>query len=120
MGTILVDPKNSDRLLAPDMAGALATSSDGGRTWKELGGPTGAMSAAWNSANPRQVVAVGMNGGARSNDGGVTWQQIGLPDGTSAVSYDVSRKMLFAAALDGDRARTYRSRDGGLTWSPTT
>lgn len=119
MGTILVDPKDVNRLIAPDMAGGLATSSDGGRTWTPLGGPDGAMSAAWNPADTRQIVAVGMRGSARSSDGGATWQQIGLPEGTSAVAYDSTGRNLYAGVLNGERARTYRSTDGGATWSPT-
>src|SRR3989442_6993082 len=38
MGTILVDPTDSARLIAPDMAAGLSVSNDGGRTWKPLGG----------------------------------------------------------------------------------
>lgn len=120
MGTILVDPKNSDRLIAPDMAGSLATSTDGGRTWKTLGGPTGAMAAAWDPTNTREIIAVGMNGAARSSDGGTTWQPATLPEGASALSYDVTGRTLYAGTLDGERARTYRSLDNGDTWSSTT
>jgi hypothetical protein len=120
MGTILVDPGNTDRLIAPDMAGGLTTSTDGGRTWKALGGPMGAMAAAWNPADIRQIFAVGMNGGARSTDGGATWQQVRLPRGTSAISYDQSGRTLYAAALEGQQARTHRSIDNGATWTPTT
>ena len=119
MGTILVDPKDPDRLIAPDMAGGLVTSTDGGRTWKPLGGPMGAMAVAWNPADIRQVVAVGMNGGARSTDGGATWQDIDLPEGSSAVSYDPSGQTLYAGALEADRALIYSSADNGVTWTPT-
>jgi photosystem II stability/assembly factor-like uncharacterized protein len=119
MGTILVDPKNVNRLIAPDMAGALATSSDGGRTWTPLGGPDGAMSAAWNPTDTSQIIAVGMNGSARSRDGGATWQRVDLPQGASAISYDSTGRTLYAGVLDGERARVYRSTDGGTTWTPT-
>jgi len=119
MGTILVDPGNPARLVAPDMSDGLATSSDGGRTWQPLGGPAGAMAAAWNPVDTRQIVAVGMDGGARSADGGASWQQLDLPRGTSAVSYDPSGTTLYAGVLNGERARTYRSTDSGDTWTPT-
>jgi hypothetical protein len=119
MGTILVDPRNPARLIAPDMSAGLASSSDGGRTWKSLGGPAAAMAAAWNPTDTQQIFAVGMNGGARSSDGGASWQQVELPQGTSAVSYDASGATLYAGALDGQRARTYRSADGGATWTAT-
>lgn len=87
MGTILVDPDDPNRIIAPDMAGGLATSADGGATWSPLGGPSGAMAAAWNPTDTAEVVAVGMNGGALSRDGGSTWEEIPLPAGTSAVTY---------------------------------
>jgi hypothetical protein len=72
MGTILVDATNTDRLIAPDMAGALAVSNDGGRSWRPLGGPAGAMAVAWNPHDQDEIIAVGMQAAARSTDGGST------------------------------------------------
>lgn len=119
MGTILVDPQNPERLIAPDMAAGLTASTDGGRTWNPLGGPTGAMAAAWNPTDIEEIIAVGMNGGARSTDGGATWQNTDLPAGTSTVTYAADGRTLYAGALEGERAITYRSSDGGATWTAT-
>ena len=119
MGTILVDPRDPDRLIVPDMSAGLTASGDGGRTWKPLGSPPRIVSAAWNPTDTRQIVGVGMNGGTRSGDGGATWQPVTLPANTSAVTYDPTGTHLYAAALEGDRARTYRSADGGVTWTAT-
>lgn len=119
MGTILVDPKDPNRLIGVDMAAGLTASADGGRTWKPLGGPQAAMAAAWSPANTDDIIAVGMNGGARSTDGGATWQELRLPAGTSAVSYDTNGQTLYAAALNGQRAVVYRSTDNGAAWVPT-
>ena len=119
MGTILVDPKNPQRLIAPDMAGGLTTSTDGGRTFAPLGGPPGSMAAAWNPTNVDEIVAVGMSGAARSTDGGKTWTDVELPAGASAVTYTADGTTLYAGALDGTRARTFRSTDKGTTWTPT-
>lgn len=119
MGTILVDPENTERLIAPDMAGALAISSDGGRTWQSFGGPMGAMAAAWNPTNTHEIIATGMQGAERSTDAGATWDQIQIPPGTSAVTYAPDGKTLYAAALNGERALVYRSTDIGKTWTPT-
>lgn len=119
MGTILIDPANPARLIAPDMSAGLTTSSDGGRTWTALGGPAGAIAVAWNPADTRQMLAVGMDGGAVSSDGGATWRPVTLPGGTSAVSYGSTGRIFYAGALNGQQARTFRSTDNGHTWAPT-
>lgn len=120
MGTLLVDPNDTDRLIAPDMAGALATSSDGGRTWSSLGGPEGAMAAAWNPQNTQEIIAAGMQGAERSTDGGETWTPVELPSGTSAVSYAPDGNTIYAGVLSGEQAIVYRSTDDGNTWTATT
>ena len=112
MGTLLVDPKNPQRVIAPDMQNGIVTSSDGGRSWNSLGGPDGAMAVAWNPRNTAQLIAVGMNGGARSSDGGRSWQPIQLPSGTTAVSYAADGNTLYAGALRDQHAYLYSSRDG--------
>lgn len=117
MGTILVDPTDPARLIAPDMSAGLSVSRDGGRSWARLGGPDGAMAAAWNPSDTRQILAVGMSGGARSTDGGRTWAAVDLPRGVSAVTYSADGTAMYAAALDGQRARTFRSDDNGATWA---
>lgn len=119
MGTILVDPANPARLIAPDMSAGLSTSSDGGRTWKVLGGPAGAMAATWNPTDTNQILAVGMDGGALSKDGGASWQPVTMPAGTSAVTYDPTGRTLYAGALNGTQAHTFRSTDSARTWTPT-
>ncbi len=117
MGTILVDPANPQRLVAPDMQSGLVTSTDGGTTWISLGGPGGAMAATWDPTNTQRLVAIGMNGGAISSDGGRTWTKLTLPAGTSAATFSADGKTLYAAALDGDTARTFASSDAGTTWT---
>ncbi|MFJ5304211.1 WD40/YVTN/BNR-like repeat-containing protein [Streptomyces sp. NPDC088350] len=119
MGTILVDPKDPQRLIAPDMASGLQTSSDGGKTWKSLGGPLGVMTVAWNPKDINQIVAVGMNGAELSTDGGKTWKQVDLSKGASAIGYDATGSTLYAGVLDDQNARTDRSTDGATTWKAT-
>ena len=119
MGTVLVDPGDPARLVAADMASGVVASTDGGRTFTALGGPRGAMAAAWNPTNIEEILAVGMGGGARSTDGGVTWRPLPVPSGVSAISYDPTGATVYAGALDGRQARLYRSSDGGATWSET-
>ncbi|MBA3619081.1 MAG: hypothetical protein H0W56_05715 [Acidothermales bacterium] len=117
MGTILVDPADPQRIIAPDMANGLVTSSDGGRTWSVLGGPGGAMSAGWDPTDTGRLVAVGMSGAALSSDGGRTWTDLQMPEGTSAATFSTDGTTLYAAALDGDTARLYTSTDDGRTWT---
>lgn len=120
MGTILVDPNNPNRLVAPDMAGSLTMSTDGGRTFTSLGGPMGAMAATWNPADTAEIIAIGMSGAARSTDGGRRWQDIAVPETSSAVTYAAQDNTIYAAALKGRQAVTYRSTDGGATWQATS
>lgn len=119
MGTILVDPQDPSRLIAPDMSAGLTVSSDGGRTWTPFGGPMGAMAATWNPTDSRQILAVGMNGGQLSTDGGASWHRVAVPSNTTAVGFDATGRTLYAGALDGQSARIYRSSDNGTTWTPT-
>ena len=120
MGTILVDPDDADRLVAPDMAGSLATSTDGGRTWSALGGPTGAMAVTWNPTDTDQIIAAGMQDAQRSTDGGATWEPVQLPAGTTALSYSPDGTSVYAGALSGDQAVVHRSTDNGESWQPLT
>ncbi|MFF7642985.1 WD40/YVTN/BNR-like repeat-containing protein [Streptomyces canus] len=119
MGSILADPTDPAKLIASDMSKGLVSSSDGGRTWKSLGGPMGAMAAAWNPKDTRQIIAVGMSSAELSTDGGATWKQAALPQGASAVAYAPDGKTLYAGVLDGQSARVYRSTDGATTWKAT-
>lgn len=117
MGTILVDPSDPLRLIAPDMANGLVTSSDGGSSWTRLGGPDGAMAAAWDPTNTSRLVAVGMSGSAISVDAGQSWAPLEVPEGTSAATFSSDGQTLYAAALDGDTAITYASTDTGASWT---
>lgn len=107
MGSILVDPENPDRAVAPDMQyGALET-MDGGRRWKPLGGPASAISVAWNPHDRDEIVSVGMDTAGMSADGGRTWEALPVPSETAALTYTPSGIMV-AAVLFGERAQTYR------------
>lgn len=89
MGSMLVDPKNPLRIIAPDMSAGLSLSSDGGLTWSGLGGPGGPMAVAWNGKNTKEIASIGMMSGGISSDGGKTWQ-------TSAITTTAKK----VAAMD--------------------
>lgn len=119
MGTLLVDPKDPQRVIAPDMQNGIVATDDGGRSWRSLGGPAGAMAIAWNPAHINDMIAVGMDGGAISRDGGATWAPVQMPPSISAVAYTADGATMYAAALQDGRAHTYASSDRGHTWHPT-
>ena len=116
MGSMLVDPTNPLRVIAPDMQNGLVTSNDGGVSWKSLGAAMGAMSVTWNPMNTKEIAAIGMNGGAISNDDGSTWKELSLPAGASAVAYSGDGQKLYGAVLIGVNAKIFVTKDEGKNW----
>ncbi|MGH2635131.1 MAG: WD40/YVTN/BNR-like repeat-containing protein [Actinomycetota bacterium] len=118
MGTILVDPRDPDRIVAPDMQAGAVQSSDGGRSWSVLGGVPGAMWVSRDPANTDRIVASGMGQAALTRDGGRTWAQLEVPDGASVVEIDpTDSDTLYAGVLQRTEAVVWVSRDGGSTWT---
>ena len=118
MGTLLVDPANPLKVLAPDMQLGLMGTSDGGKTWRTMGGPMGSMSIAWNPTNTNEITVLGMSGAQSTKDGGATWSEISIPTNTGAFTYTDDGKTLYAAALDAmPYAHIFKSVDGGKNWS---
>ena len=121
MGTLLVDPANPLKVLAPDMQLGLMGTSDGGKTWRAMGGPMGSMSIARNPTNTNEITVLGMSGAQSTKDGGATWSEISIPTNTGAFAYADDGKTLYAAALDAmPYAHIFRSVDGGKNWSLPT
>jgi len=118
-GRILVDPVDTDRLVAADARAGVAESIDGGRTWGLL--DTGITSALWlSSPGPTldTIVASGPDGVVRSTDGGATWQRLAVPSGVSLVEAIPGQPdQLYGGRHDGQRVSIQLSSDGGLTWS---
>ena len=120
MGTMLVDPIDPLKVFAPDMQSGLLATIDGGLTWRNMGGPAGPMSVAWNPENRNQIAVVGMSGGSMTSDGGATWSDLLLPKGGSAIAFSQNGKTIYAATLDSEYATIYRSLDFGKTWTTST
>ena len=116
MGSMLVDPTNPLRVIAPDMDSGLVISNDGGVSWKSLGAAIGAMSVTWNPMKTKEIAAIGMNGGVISNDDGSTWKDLPLPTGASAVAYSGDGQKLFSAVLIGVNSKIYVTTDEGENW----
>jgi photosystem II stability/assembly factor-like uncharacterized protein len=118
MGRILVDPKDPDHVVAPDMSAGAVESTDGGRTWRALGGAPGAMWVSWDPDDTRHIVVSGIDQAAVTTDGGTSWRSLDIPDGASLVEMDpVSPETLYAGVHEGDAAVVWVSRDGGRTWT---
>lgn len=117
MGSMLVDPKNPKRVIAPDMSAGLAMSSDAGLTWSPLGGPAGPMAIAWNPKNMNEIASIGMMNSGLSIDGGKTWKELRLPSGAAAIDFSSDGKKLIVGVLVGKKAHISTSLNHGKSWS---
>jgi photosystem II stability/assembly factor-like uncharacterized protein len=118
MGSILVDPRDPDHLIAPDMQAGAVESSDGGRSWAVLGGVPSATWVSWNPVDTDRILVSGMGQAALTQDGGRTWAQVPVPEGASVVEIDpINPDTLYGGVLDGGDAVVWISRDGGSTWT---
>ncbi len=117
MGSMLVDPKNPKRIIAPDMSAGLAMSSDAGLTWSPLGGPAGPMAVAWNPKNMKEIASIGMMDSGLSIDGGKTWKELRLPSGAAAIDFSADGKKLIVGVLVGKKAHISTSLNDGKSWS---
>ena len=111
---VAIDPADPERWVAASAVG-IATSSDGGATWRPRDPVPGAQ-LAW--AEPGALYRVDQGGAAwASRDGGATWEERGNAGG-SPTTLDVSADGALYAALPG--AVIKRSTDGGRTWKELT
>lgn len=120
MGSMLVDPKDPKRIIAPDMAAGLVVSADGGLTWKSFGGPPGPMAVAWNGKNLKEIAAIGMMTSGISSNGGKSWTEMNIPSGAAAIEYSADGKKLLVATLVGTKAQIYSSVNHGKSWQSST
>jgi photosystem II stability/assembly factor-like uncharacterized protein len=106
------DPSDALHVVASTPAG-LRESTDGGRTWQQLSGPT-AVVLAWSEDDA--LWAADATGSAqRSFDRGRSWRSAGqLPGSPDALLADGG--LLYAAVQQGDRAAVYVSEDEGRSW----
>lgn len=128
-------------LWAPSSERGVYRTADGGRTWARtlfIDSLTGATDIVVNPVNPDLVVAAtyqrlrtpwGFNGGGagsglhKSVDGGVTWRPVtaGIPEGDKGrIGLAIARsdpRVLIATIEHRTLGGTYRSEDGGDTWT---
>ena len=116
MGSMLVDPKNPLRVIAPDMSNGLVVTVDGGKTWKRFGGPDGVMSVDWNPKNYHEIVALGMGMGAITKNDGKTWSLFPVPTGSVVIARSPAGSRIYVAVLVGDKAKVLSSDNLGKSW----
>lgn len=117
MGSMLVDPVNPLRVIAPDMSNGLVITTDGGKSWARFGGPPGVMAIDWNQKNRKEIAALGMGIGGITKDNGKTWSAFSVPTGASAIAFNATGSRIFVAILVGDRASILSSDDLGKHWA---
>ena len=120
MGSILVDPQQSDTLYLDGQDG-FESSDDSGESWRRLGTIPGGMAVSISQDQQEPDTFYAANGRVlNSTDSGESWQPTGnkrLPEGVSVVAVSPSDpQVLYAGVLDGESARVFRSEDGGKIW----
>ena len=118
MGSMLVDPINPLRVIAPDMNNGLVLTTDGGKTWKPFGGPSGAMSVDWNPRNSQEIVALGVGMGAITKNDGKTWSSFPVPSGSVVIAKSPKGSRIYVALSVGDKAQVLSSDNLGRSWQP--
>ena len=117
MGSMLVDPANPLRVIAPDMSNGLVMTRDGGKSWVRFGGPTTVMSVDWNPKNHKEILALSMGMGAITQNNGKTWSTFSVPMDTSAIAMSPTGAKIFAAVLIGTKAEIFSSTNLGKSWT---
>ena len=92
-------------------SGSLLRSTDGGRSWSDLGTP-GIFDLAINPANPDVVFATSEDGTLRSENGGETFIPVTTPELLAFLAW--GGQGLYAASTQG---QILFSSDSGVSWS---
>lgn len=113
LASFAVDPDDPEHIVGAGPDG-LVTSGDGGRTWREIPGPTIAV-LSWD---PTAGLAGATPDGEihRSADRGATWTPAGRLPGPPQALLATSTTW-YAAADEGGATGIYRSTDTGRTWA---
>jgi len=109
--------------LAAYWQGVLKVSRDGGHTWQDHPAPPSPILALAGSQGYVNYVWAGTASGLYVTSDLATWTQVGAEFMAGVVSsLAVSRdgQTLFASTADGRSGSSWRSADGGVTWTAIT
>lgn len=116
-GRILVDDNDPQHLIAANTLSGVSESYDGGRSFKEVGGPDRASWVSWDPKNRDRIIASNPQEAALSDDGGKTWQALNPPASASILELDpMDRELVYAGVHNGSTVELFVSNDGGQTW----
>lgn len=110
---VAVDPLDSSKVIAVGGFGALVTSDDGGKTWKDTELKTQKALLGITIEGKRKIV-VGQSGFIVIHDGDGKWKQI--PSGTDARLLAVGGNSSGLTFAVGQFGTVLRSKDGGDSW----
>ncbi len=147
IGRVIVHPDNPDLVYVaalghpygPNAERGVFRTTDGGKTWKKVLGPssdTGATDLAFEPGNPRVIYASlwrtrrtpwsvyppsnGAGSGLfKSSDGGDTWSELHLTENPGRIGIAVAPSLpnRVYAIVDAENGGMYRSDDRGATWT---
>ena len=144
--TIVLDPKNRDRMLVAISSAGVYRTDDGGRSWRPRNSGVRAEfmpnkhpefgqcvhKVVHNPANPGRLFLQNHWGLYRSDDWGDSWTDIanGVPSdfGFAMQMHPHDRDTVYIVPLESDmfrcvpeaKMRVYRTRNGGAAWEPLT
>jgi photosystem II stability/assembly factor-like uncharacterized protein len=97
-------------------AGSIEHSTDSGATWERLSSGVSADLTAGSATSPITVWIVGRAGTVLLSTDGRQWRRVASPDRADLVSVRAD-DALIASVTTAD-GRTFRTSDGGQTWTP--
>jgi len=120
--SVVVSVANPSCVMAATQESGLVLSRDAGRTWRTLGTPAKAASAAFDPVDPTVIYgAFFKHGILKSSDAGKHWNAVskGFDGNSETIDVVVSPanpRDLYAIGSKDWSGTFYRSNDGGTTW----
>lgn len=120
--TLIIQPGNPELILGGVEQGGVLKSTDGGRRWSIVSGPTIPADVHWLSADPvnwEKIFAATGDGVSASMDGGNSWQLLWKDYTRAVLVHPASPNLVWAGpARDvGEGGSILLSQDGGSTWA---